>query len=106
MRKGRKMKVSRKRGAIFGLLGLAGLAVTPAHAERVLTEHEAGKLTFDALIAPPSAFQHAVRHSSHGRILGTRFAAAHRHHGVAVRTVSYYGRSAVRHSRGFHRHRG
>ncbi|MCT6856196.1 MULTISPECIES: hypothetical protein [Bombella] len=100
------MKISRTKGAIFGLLGLAGVTMAPAHAERVLTEHEAGKLTFDALIAPPSAFQHVARHSWRGHVLGSRVAATHRHHAVAVRNVSYYSHTAARHGRVTHRHRG
>ncbi|MCX5614060.1 hypothetical protein [Bombella saccharophila] len=100
------MKKSRKGGAILGLFGLAGLAVAPAHAERVLTEHEASKLTFDALIAPPSAFHHAVRHLSHGRATGVRLASSRHHNGATVRNVSYYSHVVVKHHRNLHHRRG
>ncbi|MCX5615679.1 hypothetical protein NQF87_01605 [Bombella sp. TMW 2.2559] len=107
------MVKSLKGGVLFGLLGFAGLASAPAaHADRVLTEHEASKLTFSALIAPPSAYYHPpVR-----RVLGRRHAPAFRlaaakhvsrfHHGVTVRTVAFHGHVVSKHRRNTHRHRG
>ncbi|MBA5726881.1 hypothetical protein [Bombella mellum] len=107
------MVKSLKGGVLFGLLGFAGLASAPAaHADRVLTEHEASKLTFSALIAPPSAFYHApVRHSLARRHAApVRLAATHHvgrfQHGVAVRTVAFRGHVVSRHRRNTHHHRG
>ncbi|MCL1511243.1 hypothetical protein DTI93_02335 [Parasaccharibacter sp. TMW 2.1884] len=105
------MVKSLKGGVLFGLLGFVGLASAPsAHADRILTEHEASKLTFSALIAPPSAFHHvtvARRAAFHTRgAVPTRLAASHYHRAVAVRTVAFHGRVVSRHQRNTHHRRG
>ncbi|MCX5617572.1 hypothetical protein NQF86_02640 [Bombella sp. TMW 2.2543] len=108
------MVKSLKGGVLFGLLGFAGLASAPAaHADRVLTEHEASKLTFSALIAPPSAFHqfhHVALHkpaASHWHAAPVRLASAHSsHHGAAVRTVAFHGHVVSKHQRNTHRRRG
>ena len=109
------MVKSLKGGVLFGLLGFAGLASAPAaHADRVLTEHEASKLTFSALIAPPSAFYHppvhrvlaARRHHAAPVRLASARSAGRFHHGVTVRTVAFHGHVVSKHRRNTHRRRG
>lgn len=92
---------SLKGGVLFGMLGFACIMATPAHADRVLTEHEASKLTFRALIAPPSAYRHSRKHGSSFQV-----ASARRHTAVTVRNVAFRGRVITRHRSGSHRRRG
>ncbi|MXV44269.1 hypothetical protein GS501_04285 [Saccharibacter sp. 17.LH.SD] len=82
-----------------------------AHADRVLTDYEARKLTFSALIAPPVRHHHVARsylarlhsHASHPvRLASNRVA----HHGMVVRNVTYRGHVVSPHSRNTHHRHG
>lgn len=68
----------------------------PAHAEHVVTEYEAGKLTLAALTAAPPA--RIVHHVSHRRSI--------RGHGAHVVLAAHHGRSArsMVHTVAYHSH--
>jgi hypothetical protein len=65
--------------AVVGLGLLAGTAaLNTASAEHVVTESEAGKLSFDALTAAPArAYVHQAQYYRHRRFEHRRY---HRHH--------------------------
>lgn len=83
---------------VRGLFALAGIglgvvsASSSVHAERVLSDLEASKLTFASLTAPPPVIhvRHTVRHvasNSHG---GHKIIMAAAQHGKMVHLVSYH----------------
>jgi hypothetical protein len=94
---------------VFSLAAGAGMAATPAHAQHVVTDGEAGKLTLDALTATPAPVVHRVAYRSLSRRSPYLPAAARVRMGGsrrAVREVSWHrpGRlspatHAVAHSR-------
>lgn len=52
---------------VFSLAAGIGMAVTPAHAQHVVTDDEAGKLTLDALTATPAPIVHRVSYRTLSR---------------------------------------
>ncbi|MFT8467136.1 hypothetical protein [Acetobacter syzygii] len=93
-----------------GLFALASFGMgimassTSVHAERILSDLEASKLTFASLTAPPPVIRphHFVRHvaaTSHGTHKITLAAAQH---GKMVHLVSYHAASRTVHSNKHH----
>ncbi|MCQ9154402.1 hypothetical protein [Acidomonas methanolica] len=78
----------------------AGMSA-PAHAQRVLTDYEASKLTFDALTAPPVFHHHATFFHHHSRHASSasrmRFAQADNAH-VTLVSARMHGKSTHTHS--------
>ncbi|MXV36324.1 MULTISPECIES: hypothetical protein [unclassified Saccharibacter] len=92
------------KGRVFlGMMGIACVIGSSAHADRVLTDYEASKLTFSALIAPPSHYYHAAQKRKKATTM--RLARLHRK-GSAIRTVAYHGHVISRHKRNTHHRRG
>lgn len=91
-----------KGGVFLGMMGIACVVGSSARADRVLTDYEASKLTFSALIAPPSHYYHATQKR---KKTTTRLARLHRK-GTAIRTVAYRGHVISRHKRNTHHRRG
>lgn len=91
-----------KGGLFLGMMGMACIVGSSAHADRTLSDYEASKLTFSALIAPPSHYRHATH--TRKKKAPSRIARAQRH--TAVRTVAYRGHVLSAHKRNTHHRRG
>lgn len=88
---------------LVGVSSVAALSGTSAHAERVISDLEASKLTFAALTAAPPIVP--VRHSfrtAHNAHHVTVVARAKPAHGM-VRLVSYHAKHAAPHAVKRHR---
>ncbi|MFT8417324.1 MAG: hypothetical protein ABF636_00650 [Acetobacter sp.] len=80
---------------VRGLFALAGIGLSviatssSVHAERVLSDLEASKLTFASLTAPPPVIHvhHALHHAATG---GHKVVLASAQHGKMVHLVSYH----------------
>ena len=79
------------------LFAAVGLGVTPALAQHVVTDYEAGKLTLDALTATPVAVHHVIYHMPRYETVRVVHAASFRH-GIRASTMRHLGAS--------HRRRG
>ncbi|QDH15799.1 hypothetical protein [Oecophyllibacter saccharovorans] len=101
-----------KAAAVLGVAGLAAIVAKAAWADRVISDYEASKLTFSALIAPPSAYHHhsVARHfvaMAHHRSYAAPVQLARRHTAPSlVRNVAFRGRVIAPHARKSHKHRG
>lgn len=103
-----------KGAALLGVLGIAVLTAKAAWAERVISDYEASKLTFSALIAPPSAHRyhrpvhHTVQrfaaHHSSSRPATLQLARRQTH--SMVRNVAFRGHVISPHSRKTHKRHG
>ena len=73
------------------------LGATPALAQHVVTDYEAGKLTLDALTATPIPVVHHVyyRTQRYGTMRAVQAASFHR--GIRVSTMRHLGTSHRRH---------
>ncbi|QDH14479.1 hypothetical protein E3E12_07240 [Formicincola oecophyllae] len=66
----------------------------PAHADRIISDYEASKLTFSALTATPHrAHRHVALHMA-----GFHRSAGHAHGAARLRTVSYHRASSHAHA--------
>lgn len=99
---------------VRGLFALAGIGLgilstsSSVHAERVLSDLEASKLTFASLTAPPPVIHahHMVRHmASNGHDGHKVILAAAAQHGKMVHLVSYHqsAHAALHSSKHHHR---
>ena len=71
-----------------------GLAATPALAQHVVTDGEAGKLTLDALTATPVPVMHRiVFHASRYQTVRAVQAASYRRGSIRASTMSHLGSS-------------
>lgn len=88
---------------LVGVSSLAALSSAPAHAERVISDLEASKLTFASLTAAPPVIpvRHTVRIARNGHHT-TMVAHAKPAHGM-VRLVSYHAKHAAPHAIKRHR---
>ena len=96
---------------VRGLFALAGIGLSviasssSVHAERVLSDLEASKLTFASLTAPPPVIHthHVVRHVAANSRASHKVVLASASHGKMVHLVSYHPAAhAVAHSSRHH----
>lgn len=87
-------------------MGLSVIASSPSvHAERVLSDLEASKLTFASLTAPPPVIRvhHYVRHAAASSHATHKVVLAGAQHGKMVHLVSYHQTAHAVHSKHHHR---
>lgn len=88
---------------LLGVSGVAAFSSTTSHAERVISDLEASKLTFAALTAAPPVVpvRHTIRSTHNARHM-TIVAHAKPAHGM-VRLVSYHAKHTAPHAVKRHR---
>lgn len=96
---------------VRGLFALAGIGMSvmatssSVHAERVLSDLEASKLTFASLTAPPPVIRvrHVVRHTAAAGHTPHKVTLASAQHGKMVHLVSYHQTVHAAHTKRHHR---